>query len=188
MTKNYQNQFGGFTIIDLLVSVSIFVVITGLTLSNFSRGRQKDDLRQGSLLVVSLLQQAQVYALAGQTINGFVPAGGYGLNFDLSNPGRLIFFADLDDNGLYSFGGDSLVDTGNYNLSTNVTITNLVVRQGETSQSSNLSNFIYRPPQAARYLDGLLNGGTLEITLRHSQTGETKLITVSTASGQVNTQ
>ncbi|MFZ5391065.1 MAG: pilus assembly FimT family protein [Patescibacteria group bacterium] len=178
----------GFTIVDLLVSISIFVVITGVTLSNFNRGRQRDDLEQGGLLVVSVLQQAQAYALSGQTIGGIVPTGGYGLNFDLSNPGRFVFFADLDSNGFYSSTADSLADAGSYNLPANVTIINLTVRQGEAGQSVSLADFAYRPPQAARYLNGLLNGGSLEVTLRQGQTGQTKLITASTASGQVNMQ
>ncbi len=178
----------GFTIVDLLVSISIFVIITAVTLSNFSRGRQRDDLEQGSLIVVSVLQQAQAYALAGQTVGGVVPTGGYGLHFDLTQSGQFIFFADLDDDSLYSSGSDSLVDAGSYNLPANVNIISLTIRQGETSQSVSPVDFIYRPPQAARYLNGLLNGGSLEITLRHGQTGETKLVTASTASGQVNMQ
>jgi len=178
----------GFTLLELMVSVSIFAIIASLTISNLKHGNQKDDLEQSALLTASLLQQAQAYALSGQTLpSRQVPSGGYGLHFDSQQAGQLWFFADVDADGIYT-GSDILFNKGEYDLPSQVKVQSLTIIEGAQSQTVPAVDFTFRPPQANRYLNGVLNGGTLRIVFVHQQTGDTKTVIASTASGQINVQ
>lgn len=70
----------GFTLIEVLVVVSITVIITGLLIANFSRTRV--DLNQTTLLVKDAIREAQSMALSG-ALFGRPGASrcGYGVHF-----------------------------------------------------------------------------------------------------------
>ncbi len=73
----------GFTLIEVLVVVSITVIITGLLVANFSRSRI--DLNQTTLIVKDAIREAQSMALSG-AVFGTAGAGslsrcGYGIHF-----------------------------------------------------------------------------------------------------------
>lgn len=63
----------GFTLIEMLISLSIFALITGFTAANYRTGRRTDELRQGSQLLASSIRRAQTMALAGEGV--FLCAG-----------------------------------------------------------------------------------------------------------------
>ena len=91
----------GFTLVELLVTISIFVILTGIVL--FNQGKFN-----GSILLTNLaydtaltIRQAQTYGVNVKEFNGsgnFVP---YGVAFDMSFPKSFILFADLASDGIY---------------------------------------------------------------------------------------
>jgi len=178
----------GFTTVDLLVAVSIFIIIASIMIANFRQGSQQDQLRQAGFLVASVLEQAQAQALAGTTVNiggsTFVPSGGYGVYFDLSSPNQLILFPDLNSNGLFD-SANEIISGWTYNLPANVTINTLTPVLPAVA-------FSFRPPLGDRYINGSLNGGggggSLQVGLRHSRSGNLINVTVNAISGQINVQ
>jgi len=92
----------GFTIIDLVVSMAIFVLITSAVVANFRVGQYGDSVRQSASISAGFLREAQTMSLQGAKEEGkSFPQGGYGVSFAISNPGEIVLFADYD--GDYSF-------------------------------------------------------------------------------------
>lgn len=109
---NFKNR--AFTLVELLVTISIFSILTGVVL--FSQTKFN-----GTVLLTNLaydaaltIRQAQTYGVnikefdTGST-NIFVP---YGVSFNLNNPNSFTLFADVDytssgpDKYFHPFNGD----------------------------------------------------------------------------------
>ncbi len=103
--RKFKNKRGGFTLVELLVTITIFVILTGVVL--FSQAKFN-----GTILLTNLaydtaltIRQAQTYGIniknfVNDSGNNFVP---YGVHFDLKegNNKSFILFADLDENGVF---------------------------------------------------------------------------------------
>ncbi|MCW9054437.1 MAG: prepilin-type N-terminal cleavage/methylation domain-containing protein [Candidatus Pacebacteria bacterium] len=95
---------GGFSMIELVVSVGILVVITLVVLVNYAAFG-------GSVLIGSLaydvglsIRQAQVFGLSVREF-GFGSGQfdvGYGVHFDMDSPQDYFIYADLDKNYIYN--------------------------------------------------------------------------------------
>lgn len=110
------NKLNGFTLVELVVTITIFVIITSVVLINYPLfGEQLGvDLRAQD--VALLTRQAQVFALGVRGTN-FASApsyerGVYGIYVTSAQPDRLRFFADrgVSVNKLYD---EDLGDCGN---------------------------------------------------------------------------
>lgn len=117
----------GFTMIELLVSISIMVLITGLVLGNYKTFSNSAQFVNTAESIVLALRQAQVYGIAAKS-NAVVCGGSafdcvYGVHLDsfagdLVNPPRnnqVILFADEDvstPNDAYHYTStDRIVET-----------------------------------------------------------------------------
>ncbi len=88
----------GVTIIELLISIAIFAILTAVLTWNFSRQRQAENVRRAANQLVADLRLVQTKAMTGTTIGESdetpaVPVGGYGLhvNFDISHTSYQLF-------------------------------------------------------------------------------------------------
>jgi prepilin-type N-terminal cleavage/methylation domain-containing protein len=75
----------GFTVIELLVVISIMGIMVGLLLINFGNERSARNLRIAQNELVSNIRKAQGYALSSRSLNGGMPAQFYILKFDASS-------------------------------------------------------------------------------------------------------
>jgi prepilin-type N-terminal cleavage/methylation domain-containing protein len=99
----------GFTLVELLVTISIFVVMTSILLikyGNFSQGTLLTNLAYDVALTI---RTAQTYGVSvqGQTSGGIPDfTYAYGVHFDKSTGSnqQIILFVDLDKNGVYDTG------------------------------------------------------------------------------------
>src|SRR3989338_10068337 len=86
----------GFTLIDMMVATAIIITISVVMIINFKAGRERDELRNTGLFLVSLLHQAQTYTLAGRVVAiggaGTYPAGGPALFIFTPANERVLFF------------------------------------------------------------------------------------------------
>jgi prepilin-type N-terminal cleavage/methylation domain-containing protein len=167
----------GFTIIELLVAVSIFIIITGLVVADFRRGARSDELKIAASGLASTLQRAQTMALAGEAINGIVPAGGYGVYVTLDVPNRYIIFADNDDDKTYDAGED-LADGVNF-LPSNITIS-------QVSPAS--ASIIFKSPKPTIYINGDISLNLAIITLKDSISNQSRKVIVNRISGQISVE
>ena len=91
----------GFTIIEIIVSIAIIGLLTGVMLANYRGGAIKTDLVGATHKVVSDIRVAQNYSLGTREFNGITPLGGWGVRFDITNPTEYIIFADKDGDANY---------------------------------------------------------------------------------------
>jgi len=98
----------GFSLIELLVVISVFSMITMVILANHSRFN-------GSVLLGNLaydvglsVREAQVYGLSVKQFGSQFQVG-YGVHF--SDSSTYILFADVNRNNRYDIGTDSIIET-----------------------------------------------------------------------------
>ena len=168
----------GFTIIELLVSLGIFVIITTMVVANFRAGSRSDELKIAADALSSDLRRAQNMALAGQEVNGVTPTGGYGVYFDLGEPGHYIIFADANDNQKYDVGED--LSDGKIVLARDVRITGI--------QPLVTSSVVFKPPKPTIYINGDAAESILAVTIKHSLSGKEKKVVINRVSGRIDVE
>lgn len=92
----------GFSLIELVVAMSIFVILTTTFLFNYNSFNKHVTLDTLAHQLAQWVRDAQVSAMsvkrAGTSIGDFP---GYGLHFDVATPDKFIYFADLNRNKQY---------------------------------------------------------------------------------------
>lgn len=195
----------GFTLVEMLVSISIFAVITAFTTANFRLARQGDEIRLASQLVGSAMRRAQTSAAAGETVwlchggandlkmclNGdaaLCPSGtcaqevpsGYGIHVATVSPDsrKIVLFADLNNDKAYTLGEAVRSD--------NVSPGPFVSVSAVSPVASNALDVVFQPPKPTGYFNGSTAQATATVTLTHSTTGAQKTVTVNRISGQIS--
>jgi Tfp pilus assembly protein FimT len=100
------NAHAAFSIIELMVSVSILTFITILVLANHSRFNSSLLLGNLAYDVALSVREAQIYGLSVRAFNSSFNVG-YGVHF--SSPTSYIFFADVNNDRKYTQENDSIV-------------------------------------------------------------------------------
>ncbi len=188
----------GFTMVELLISISIFILITAVVILNFSSGKYRDELTSAGSLVQSAVREAQTFTSAGSTaacpgLPVGTPQNGYGVYLDqpFGVAPEVIIFADCESTVsylTYSASDDALVRR--VILPPRVTFTTL----GVTCLSSPCSTAVAPPPlhivfspvsetvAVNRTKD--YNGEAL-IKLTHDKSGRSVTLKINAYTGQV---
>lgn len=205
MKRVSRSNARGFTLIEMLLSLSIFAIVTAFVTANFRAGRQGDELRLSSQLVASAIRRAQSLATAGQT-TAFCRGGtrdlqtcpsglssecgggtcvvevprGYGIRFSTVavDARKVILFADLD--------GDRAFDAGELIRSDSVSPGPSVRVQALVPVAGNTLDIVFEPPKPSVFFNGLTTTGIATVTTVHSVTNQTKNVSVNRVTGQVN--
>lgn len=184
----------GFTLVELMVSIAIFVVITGIIMVDQRRFG-------GNILITNLaydvalgIRQAQVYGISVKSVNQQFNSS-YGVHF--GPPGYFILFADTNHSGSY----DTSSDDGTGCIALTECVTFFKVEQGnaiskfcadnscsDTGAIDRLDILFTRPnpePAVKAYKGGLaIPASSASITVSSPQ-GVTKTVSVS-PSGQIS--
>ena len=177
------DQQSGFTLMEMLVGLSIIGLLLTFSVTNF-RGFENDitlDLRAEE--AVSLIRQAQLWALTGQLRGGQRPSGGYGIRINECPAGScaIIFFADFSVAGesgerVYNQADDDIVYQ--LNLPNNLTIENV-------QPSANL-DIVYAMPEAVGYIEGEQSAAQGSFDLVNVFSHNRRTITVDRLVGQID--
>ncbi|MEK7575959.1 MAG: prepilin-type N-terminal cleavage/methylation domain-containing protein [Patescibacteria group bacterium] len=99
---------GGFSLIELMVTIVIFVIISSVIIFNYPNFRDKMSLSREVANIVSDIRTAQVYSLGTKQHENFGinEIKGYGVYFNTTSPKQYQIFLDLtsSDNRIYNVG------------------------------------------------------------------------------------
>ncbi len=169
----------GFTLVELLISISIVAIMTAMVVVNIGGGSRKQELRLAADNLASVIRKAQISSSAGRQVNSAVPVGGYGVSLPACTtpPCSVYFFADLDG-GLDYDGAAELQET--VKLPSTIEI--------PTVPGGNMT-LLFKPPQGVICLNvNCDQAGTADVTLRSKIDLSTVLLKVSRVSGQITIQ
>lgn len=183
----------GFTLFEMLTSISIIVMITAIFMANYHANNQRTDLVMTAQKLVSDIHAAQNNTLGLNKYGTDVPPGGWGLHFDTStNKQQYIMFADLDrpasdepgqihaaDAGFLRYDadeGDVNFGARVVDLPAGIEISSLNTGNGTTT----LANVTFLPPDPKTNIyDGSVTSTWLSISLRDKAQGIVKTVKVN---------
>ncbi len=153
----------GFTLVELLVTIVIFVILTGIVLFNQSGFNNGIILKNLAYDIALNVKQVQTYGIAvkeSQTQSGSIFSS-YGIYFNLTNNKNFILFADNDSSG--GFNGNPSCPVGDseciqrYTISRGSYISKICIGTEPSCpvQTQEMTIFFKRPnPDAImRYVD-----------------------------------
>ena len=109
--KSRKRKSSGFTLIEILVVVSVIAIISTYLIVNWRKNEKRYQVQFAAQELVQNLRKAQDMALSGKKYPGetTVPSA-YGIYFNLSTKNSYLIFGDKNGNNTYQ-GGDILVET-----------------------------------------------------------------------------
>jgi type II secretory pathway pseudopilin PulG len=87
-----QRNFFGYTIIELLVTIGIFSLISSIVLVNYPKLSEQLSVSQTAHEIALAFREAKTYALAVRQFGGSYQVG-YGVHFDKATPENFILYA-----------------------------------------------------------------------------------------------
>lgn len=99
MTKKKISRQKGFTLIELIASIAVFTIVTGVILYNYAQFNTNVLITNYAYDVALTIRQAQVYGVA---VRERVAGQGdfnasYGVHFENASPNSFVFFADSNN-------------------------------------------------------------------------------------------
>jgi Tfp pilus assembly protein FimT len=197
--------------VEMLISLSIFAVITAFATANFNAGRKSDELRYATQLVASSIRRAQTAAATGALADfcrgdgsprdllscpggtdaecpgavcvNEVPSG-YGLHISsVGDAARsILLFADADGNREWRVGEEFRTDSVSPGAFVHVS----AITVGTTTVDT--LDLVFEPPRPTAFLNGSTDEIDVKITLVQPQTGAERVVTVNRFSGQVSAE
>lgn len=178
----------GFTMIEMVVSISLITIITALFVANYRQSNKRTDLVMAAQSLVADLHLAQNNTLGLVKYNmatPLVPPGGWGINFDLTKNDYTIF-ADLDgpgESGNLEFDpsveGEVRYGARKTTLPSGVIISSLKTGNINLNQKVNVT---FLPPDPKTNIYQVDNGATstiLEIELKELRDNTIKTVQVN---------
>ncbi len=194
--KKQLKKQGGFTMIDLIVSASIVAILSAMVIANYKGSDQKIILDNETERLSSIIRQANINALIGQTVNGVRPPGGFGVHIEKcvhsATPAscNYILFADQDQDYKLSSSDDIIQTIKTFDLGVEF---NRISSSSEGDVSS--LDIVFVPPHGTMYfydedaaVDDLLNDETIEIYLGFIGTNYQKKLVINRISNQIDIQ
>lgn len=176
----------GFTLMELLISIAIFLIITAMVIVNFSSGKYRDELVGAGSILQAAVREAQALTNAGATalcpgqVTPAVPVGGFGAYF--KQPSTVYVFADCETTNsrfAYSASDDTVVRT--IQLSDNVTLDN-------SSQPALPVSLVFSSLIETVAVNGQESyANPVSLVLAHSRSGYHLNVSVNAITGQVFT-
>jgi len=160
----------GFTLAELLVSIFIIALISGLFMVNYHNTNKRSELNVEKQKLASNIRLAQNYSLGSKTYDGVnTPKGGWGVHFDLAEPTKYVIFADQETpNGNQIYEADEKIETKN--LPAGITISSL--------SPANQVDIVFFPPDPVTYVN-TLSTASAQITIKENINNSTAVITVN---------
>lgn len=165
-----------FTIVDLLVSIAVFGLVTASVLVNFRAGARNDSVRQSADIAANFLRRAQTMTLSGELLSdGTFPNGGYGVRFDSADTNTLILFADKNSTPNHEYDAGEEINTQD------------LADEAYFNASGNL-DVVFSAPDADVYFNGSQTEPSKQIIFTAPSADTAKSVYIYRVSGQVRAE
>lgn len=167
-----KNKQKGFTLIELIVVVGIFLVLTAVVVFNYNKFSNDTILTNMAYEMALSYRQAQVFGVAAVGDTGdFGKAYGISIYAPVGDQKRYRLFVDQDQDGLYDAGASPSELIEEYTLQRDVVISGLADSLGGSCNvlTSNLMNVLFLRPSQTALVNGASNRDFGEIELSNSQ-------------------
>ena len=180
LKKKFLKTKPAFSLIELLVSIGIIVLISGLFLASYRTANKQAELTRSVSDLSSSYRKALNQTLGLTEFDGTVPEGGWGVHIDLNyDTTKYYVFADRDNNGQFDDGEVNQEAGGEImNTPRNIDIDSIVINGTNVSYL----DVIYIPPYPTIILYSPDITGEIteaEITMLNSETGNTRAVEVN---------
>ncbi len=174
----------GFTLLEVIISLSIITLMIGLFLANYDAGNRSTNLALSTQQVVSDIRTAQNKALGSTIYGGSFPTGGWGAHFDRSagNNTSYVIFADANGDKKYNAPDEAVISQGGQTISLPpyVNISNIVTNNSSDPNPSTLDiTFLPPDPTTRIYGDGANTSSEAWITLKSTIDNRIATVTVN---------
>ena len=173
----------GFTLAELLVSISIFIMITTIVLADFKSNSRSQQVKFNAQDLSSVIRKAQFMSQFGRTTehNGnVVPIGGYGVYITqcATPPCEYLIFADYDGELDYDIGEEVAGET--YTFPPTIIV--------PTVTQSPLS-LVFKPPRPLVCVNqDCSKTNDAVITIKQQSTTDTAIVSINPLSGKVSVE
>jgi len=199
--KRYNSENKGFTLVEMIVVLAIFSVITGIVVANFPSMRNKVSIDLVSQNIALNIESAKTFGIAIRQIDGVTPRS-WGVHFNQDvQDGFLLFYVP--------FGEDRKYQGSNFNCDINSSCEELYAIKGATIEgfcvvrggnhnpcdnSYNLMDIVYTRPSSEpyfclrnNYTDSCLSDNNVSYALINikSSTDESERFIEVSANGQI---
>ena len=192
----------GFTLIELMVTITIMMIMTSVVLFNYNRFNETTLLSTFAYDLSLTIRQAQVYGAGGRDsatnqsridVNSISNANsgfksGYGVHFDTTKTSFVMFLDGGISPGIHD-GADTDLDT--YLFQRGINILKLCVPDGAGGETCGRSldiTFLRPDPEATITINGVSTKyGTATIWLQSADTKISKSVVVN-MTGQISVQ
>lgn len=159
--------FYGFTLVELMVVVSIILLLTGFIMPNYRAGQRQFNLERSAHKLAQDLRRAQEMAMSTKEVDGLVP-NGFGVHFKLATPDSYTLFANLDAD--HTQGPlDRVIET--FDLESRVKLLNL--------QPAPEFSILFTPPDPTTWVFESDAAEAVIILVLQDEPGKTKTIRVN---------
>lgn len=172
----------GFTLIELIVSIGIISMVTGIFLANYSSANRRTDLTMTAQKMVTDIRMAQNYSLGlaryGESSLAHVPLGGWGIHFSMSANNQYTIFADDDGNAVYNSGEADL----NSGAQTTGFPNNIIIDSIKGPAVINSLDVTYLPPDPITTITNdvtMATSSQVDISLKDLRTNTYKTVRIN---------
>jgi len=163
MIKKFSNYQAGMTYVELIVVLSIFSIMTSITIFNYNKFEAKVDIKILANDIASKIVEAQKSAISGKwnslASSNWKPS--YGINFDLADNTHFTYFANIGDIGdnIYDPADSVLDEIG-------ITKNNFIKDLKCSGTSINELDIVFRRPDSRAWISC---SGDVEIIISSPQ-------------------
>ena len=182
----------GFTLIELMITITIVTLVTGIVMANYSSFNSVVLLKSQAYELALDLRSAQVYGVSvGGTTNSF--RGAYGIYFDVANGNQNQYVLFQDQSGGVTRQYDAGEEIGDiYTIDSRFEIFDICTpnRGAEDCSADQASVAFQRPDFDAHIWTNTVPAGDsqIDIKLRSSSNAERERVVTVYSSGQISVQ
>lgn len=158
---NLQKFTRGFTLIEMVVVITIITLMLSIFLGNRSQYTDKLNLKNQAYNLLTYIRQAQVYSLGVRNYSGSgtqVFGNSYGVAINMASPSIFTYFIDNNGNGKFDGG---LEQIENPQLGQGVVVNRVCGTQSGSENCSGIQeiDITFKRPNPTAIIQFLNNGG-----------------------------